>query len=376
MLSSPHLARSTTSATLPSSTTTTNHQAGFEERTAANGRVSDLDSYVARTNQLLKFTTKSANNNVDDRHFHHQQQQQEQQPFFITTSTAPTASAAKKRAMRHSYEAQSYAKLSSPEGLYQQSILASARPASASPRSKQFSYAAGPAAVTLPLNSNNYIGGGSIGGVKSSQQQLPTNQLLHSTSEMFYLDRDEEKNLQSYKAELAIIKLNKKVDEMAEEVKKTIQKVVVSSSHPLIPFQIEKLKDVLHGYMVAEEQTYLPKIIKIQAIARGYIVRKKLREYNVFSWHHKKLRCVKDSVFTWDDLLHDCRIISGTRAAFDTVFGGIKGEWRGEVLSGYLNHLSDGIVRIQALMRGALVRRRIKAFWNLNSSSNKIQRLW
>ncbi|KAL2913872.1 hypothetical protein HK105_206606 [Polyrhizophydium stewartii] len=87
-------------------------------------------------------------------------------------------------------------------------------------------------------------------------------EMLHSSSEMFELPESESRLLDEYKAEIAgLVDLSSRVEKLQ--------------------LQMKEVKQFMRSMTQMEEERLLPQIVQIQALMRGALVRKRLREQGV-----------------------------------------------------------------------------------------------
>nr|KAJ3420845.1 hypothetical protein HK105_005155 [Polyrhizophydium stewartii] len=95
-------------------------------------------------------------------------------------------------------------------------------------------------------------------------------EMLHSSSEMFELPESESRLLDEYKAEIAgLVDLSSRVEKLQLQL---LARVMM---------QMKEVKQFMRSMTQMEEERLLPQIVQIQALMRGALVRKRLREQGV-----------------------------------------------------------------------------------------------
>ncbi|KAG0240788.1 hypothetical protein BGW41_006646 [Actinomortierella wolfii] len=129
--------------------------------------------------------------------------------------------------------------------------------------------------------------------------------------------------------------------------------------------QVREMRKFMRGMIQLQVEQYNPAAIKIQAWWRGCLVRKELRRQRVFSWHRVPSKNAKKFKYlTKSELQTSCDRLSAPKPSiFVTAeMGAAK-----EVIAA---------VRLQAVFRGCLVRRRVQAYRRGTQAAIKIQSLW
>ncbi|KAF9972803.1 hypothetical protein BGZ73_004008 [Actinomortierella ambigua] len=129
--------------------------------------------------------------------------------------------------------------------------------------------------------------------------------------------------------------------------------------------QVREMRKFMRGMIQLQVEQYEPAAIKIQAWWRGCLVRKELRRQRAFSWHRVPSKHYKPLRYlTKTELQQSCDRISAPKPSiFVTAeMGAAK-----EVIAA---------VKLQAVFRGCLVRRRLQAYRRGMQAAIKIQAVW
>ncbi|KAJ3221682.1 hypothetical protein HK099_003238 [Clydaea vesicula] len=122
--------------------------------------------------------------------------------------------------------------------------------------------------------------------------------------------------------------------------------------------QHKDFRSILKNLVKSEQLKYLPSILKIQKVFRGYLVRKKLFEAKALKKHVEILKIKENTrIITLDMLLFDTRNLSKNLA--------------NKLL---LDSDLEKVIKVQALFKTFLVRSRIRKYLIVNFSATKIQR--
>ncbi|KAF9436685.1 hypothetical protein BGZ76_003219 [Entomortierella beljakovae] len=129
--------------------------------------------------------------------------------------------------------------------------------------------------------------------------------------------------------------------------------------------QVREMRKFMRGLVQLQIEQYEPATILIQAWWRGCLVRRELKKQQVFSWHRNPKRKVKQIKYlTRSELHQSCERISTPKASF------LVSEQLG------VDQEAIAVVRLQAVFRSCLVRKRVGAYYDGMKAATIIQARW
>ncbi|KAF8930945.1 hypothetical protein BGZ58_007935 [Dissophora ornata] len=129
--------------------------------------------------------------------------------------------------------------------------------------------------------------------------------------------------------------------------------------------QVREMRKFMRGLVQLQVEQYEPATVLIQAWWRGCLVRRELKKQRVFSWHRNPKRKVKPVKYlTRVELHQSCERISTPKASL--------------LITEELGAEKETIaaVKLQAIFRSCLVRRRVQAYQDGMEAATVIQALW
>ncbi|KAI8811628.1 hypothetical protein BJ742DRAFT_796635 [Cladochytrium replicatum] len=177
----------------------------------------------------------------------------------------------------------------------------------------------------------------------STLNSLERSNRLYSTSQLFQLDEEEAEELEQYKSELNDL----------------FQKVVMMDS------EMKSMKKLVLQLHSEQERRFIQAVTRIQAVARGFLIRRHMAKQRVFSWHSRRFTSAGRPYITYETMYREC-LQMGTS---DKPKSGIT-----QSTVGALEYRSAA--KIQSTVRMFLVRIRILKFYAASNAASKIQALW